>query len=81
MAVNMYPDYLEYYRVSKKETGSALFRMSYLALMRRSLREELQDVLTVPIELKSNPLDFSKKRTAIFAGSTAASKIIKNIIN
>lgn len=82
IAVNMYSDYLEYFKVPRKEAGHSAYQAVFLGAFRKSLREELSSSShSASIELKSSPLDFSKKRAAIFAGSSAASKIIKKLVN
>jgi len=82
IVLNMYSDYLEYFKVSRKEAGDSAYRAIFLGTFRRSLREEMANSShSASIDLKTGPLDFSKKRAAIFAGSSAASKIIKKLIN
>jgi hypothetical protein len=81
-AVEMYSDYLEFFKVAKEDVKKPTIRSIYLASLRKSIREEQKQASgAFSVELHSSPLDYSKKRAAILAGSTVAGSIIKKLVN
>lgn len=81
-AVQMYSDYIEFFKASKSDGKKETIRSIYLASLRKSLKEEGAAAdASYSIQIGGSPLDYSQKRSAILAGSSVAGKIIKNIVN
>jgi len=82
IAVQMYSDYLEFFKSAQDDFKKPTIRSVYLASLRKQLKDEQSQADgAFSIELRSNPLDYSQKRAAIVAGSAVAEKIIKKLIN
>ncbi|NBT58926.1 hypothetical protein EBT16_09105 [bacterium] len=80
--VNMYSDYLNFFKDSsqKENPEKPTIRKIFLASLRKNIREEAGQADGVfEVELKGNPLDFSRKRAAFLAGSQKAVQIIRKI--
>lgn len=78
--VNMYPDYLNFFKDKKESSQKQTIQNVFLASLRKSIRTELAEADGVlQVELKANPLDFTRKRAALFAGSTQALQIIRKL--
>jgi hypothetical protein len=75
VSVQMYEDYLNF---AKKDSGDKGLRKGYLAQIRKSLaREAAPGGVIGKIVLGKDPLDYSQRRAAIFAGYKEGTRLAK----
>ena len=80
--VQMYDDYLEFFKVPNKKEDQLSLRATFLAALRKSIKEETSQAdKAYQVALKASPFDFSKKRAAILSGSAVGAQIIKSLLN
>ncbi len=77
VAVQMYEDYFDSVKTGG-EASDRVFRQLYLTQLRKSLREETRlATVSVGIELKKSPNDFTARRNAILAGYKEGAKVAR----
>lgn len=81
-SVEMYGDYLQFFKGVKNEGKKSTIRGVFLASLRKAIRDEQgQADRAFRVELKKGPLDYSQKRAAILAGFQLAGQMIQSLSN
>ena len=80
MAIEMYGDYFEFLKTSKKNSGDGVFRQLYLSALKRNLEKELKEASVIShIALKTTPVNFTQKRLAMVTGYKEGARLAKVI--
>jgi NTE family protein len=80
VAVQMYDDYFQHLKNSRKDNSDAVFRKLYLAQLTKSLNASVKQAqLNGKVALGKGPGDFAAKRAAILAGYKEGTRLAKEL--